>query len=130
MTDDVARLTELNTRFIDACQRSSGTHPKTTPPLSAPCRSGSWTDLKPILSPGFTYMDGRTGQVDDLEKYAKDLDGVTDLSLAIDQVVVHVDGDAAIVAARTTSDTRPGRFNRYLDPYERRAGGGGGIHEQ
>jgi hypothetical protein len=103
-TTDVAQLTELNTRFIDACRR------------------GSWADLQPILSPNFSYLDGRTGQVDDIEKYAKDLDGVPDPALEIDQVVVHVDGNTAIVSARAFADTRPGRFNRYLDTYERRDG--------
>jgi ketosteroid isomerase-like protein len=39
-------------------------------------------------------------------------------ALAIDQVVVHVDGDTAVVSAR--SSRQPGTYSRYLDTYERR----------
>jgi hypothetical protein len=35
-------------------------------------------------------------------------------------VRVHIDGDTAVVSARSFS--RPGRFNRYVDTYERRDG--------
>jgi ketosteroid isomerase-like protein len=41
-------------------------------------------------------------------------------TLTIDQVVVHVCGDTAIVSAR--SNVQPGRYSRYLDTYERRDG--------
>jgi hypothetical protein len=43
-----------------------------------------------------------------------------------DQVVIHVDGDTAIVSARS----RPcaGHYNRYLDSYRRRGDGWVCVH--
>jgi ketosteroid isomerase-like protein len=102
MADDVATLTELNERFIEAV------------------RQGSWEMLEPILSPGFTYLDGNTGQTRDLPPYREMLAANPAPDLAIDQLAVHVDGDAAIVSARTASATRSGRHSRYLDSYQRR----------
>jgi ketosteroid isomerase-like protein len=101
--DDVAVLRELNERFIEAC------------------RQGSWDMLAPILAPGFAYLDGNTGDTMDRELYAKAMQTGGDApNLTIDQVVVHVDGDAAVVSAR--SSLMPGRYSRYVDSYERRDG--------
>jgi hypothetical protein len=47
-------------------------------------------------------------------------------ALAIDQLSVHVDGDAAVVSARTSR--LPGSYSRYVDTYERREGGWVRIH--
>ena len=102
MDNDVAVLTELNDRFIEAF-----------------CK-GSWEILEPILSPGFAYLNGRTGEVTRLPAYIENLRANPQPTLVIDQVVVHVDGDAAMVSARTNS--RPGRYSRYVDSYERRDG--------
>jgi hypothetical protein len=101
-TDDTDTLTELNARFIEAF------------------RQGSWELLQPILSPSFSYLDGVTGEVWSHERYISDLEANPSPSLAIDQLAVHVDGDTAVVSARTSS--RSGRHNRYVDTYERRDG--------
>jgi hypothetical protein len=106
--DDVKVLTELNLRFIDAC------------------RKGSWELLEPILSPAFRYLDGATGEVWEPQRYIDDLRDNPLPTLGIDQVAVHVDGDAAIVSAR--SFTGPERSSRYLDTYERRADGWVCVH--
>jgi len=95
-------LTELNRRFIEAC------------------RHGSWETLEPVLSPSFRYLDGATGELWDLPRYIEDLRTNPLPTLGIDQIVVHVDGDAAAVSARSSS--RPGHFNRYVDSYHRRGG--------
>jgi len=100
--DDTKVLLELNERFIESF------------------RQGSWEMLEPILSPSFTYLDGNTGEVTEIESYAKSLQSGAVPTLTIDQVVVHVDGDAAIVSARTS--VQPGRYSRYVDSYERRDG--------
>ena len=100
--DDTAVLLELNERFIEAF------------------RHGSWEMLAPILSPSFAYLDGNTGELTYRDAYAKSLDGSPVPDLAFDQVAVHVDGDAAIVSARTS--VQPGRYSRYVDSYERRDG--------
>jgi hypothetical protein len=105
--DDLATLTELNLRFVDAF------------------RKGSWELLEPILSPSFSYLDGATGAVWDRERYIADV-RIGQPTIGIDQVTVHVDGDAAVVSAR--SFTRPGAFNRYVDTYERRANGWRCVH--
>jgi ketosteroid isomerase-like protein len=99
---DTQVLLELNDQFIEAF------------------RKGSWKMLEPILSPSFAYLDGNTGEVTELEAYAKSLDGSPVPDLTFDQVVVHVDGDAAVVSARTS--VTPGRYSRYVDSYERRDG--------
>ncbi len=98
--DDETTLIEQNRCFIEAC------------------RHGSWSMLQPILSSSFSYLDGGTGEVWDMDRYIADLQGNPAPTLAIDQVVVHVDGNAAVVSARAR--TGPERSNRYLDTYERR----------
>jgi hypothetical protein len=105
--DDRAALTELNLRFVDAFRR------------------GSWELLAPILSPSFSYLDGATGEVWDRARYVADV-RKGQPTIGIDQVVVHVDGDVAVVSAR--SFTRPGMFNRYVDSYQRRANGWLCVH--
>jgi hypothetical protein len=106
--DDVSELTELNRRFIDAF------------------RHGSWVELQPILSERFSYLDGATGQPWSRERYVQNLDGHPLPELAIDGLVIHVDGDVAVVSAR--SSRSPGRYARYLDTYERRAEGWRCVH--
>lgn len=106
--DDTAVLTELNVRFIDAF------------------RQGWWELLEPILSSSFVYLDGATGEVVDLERYRENLLSNPLPSLAVDQVVVHADGNTAVVSARTS--TRPGRYSRYVDTYERREDGWICVH--
>ena len=105
--DDTAALTKLNEQFIEAFRR------------------GSWELLEPILSPGFAYLDGVTGEVWEHERYVESLRSNPSPSLAIDQVVVHLDGDTAIVSARTT---RPDRTGRYVDTYARRPEGWRCVH--
>jgi hypothetical protein len=106
--DDRQTLLELNDRFIDAF------------------RNGSWEQLRPILSPSFAYLDGATGEIWEQERYIENLDGNPSPALAIDQVSVHVDGDTAVVSARTSR--QPGRFARYVDTYERRDEGWLCVH--
>jgi len=106
--DDTKVLTELNLRFIDAF------------------RQGSWELLEPILASSFAYLDGATGEVWEQKRYIDNLRGNPLPSLAIDQVVVHADGNTAVVSARTS--TRPGRYNRYVDTYERREDGWICVH--
>ena len=98
--DDTQALTDLNLQFIEAF------------------RQGSWDLLEPILSPSFSYLDGATGEVWAHERYVENLRSNPSPSLAIDQVAVHVDGNAAVVSARTSR--QPGRYGRYVDTYERR----------
>ncbi len=74
---------------------------------------GSWQLLEPILSPSFSYLDGATGEVSDQKRYIEDLRRIPLPTIGIDQVVVHVDGDVAVVSAR--SFTMPEKFNRYID---------------
>jgi hypothetical protein len=105
---DADALTQLNLRFIEAF------------------RQGSWELLEPILSPSFSYLDGATGEVWSHERYVESLRENPSPALAIDQVVVHVDGDSAVVSARTSR--RPGRYSRYVDTYERRDGGWLCVH--
>lgn len=100
--DDTEALTELNDQFIEAF------------------RQGSWELLQPILSPAFSYLDGATGEVWEHERYVENLRSHPSAALAIDQLVVHVDGNTAVVSARTTR--QPGKFGRYVDTYERRDG--------
>ena len=54
----------------------------------------------------------------DQDRYIKELQDNPLASLAIHEVMVHVDSDVAIVSARTS--TRPDRYNRYIDTYARR----------
>ena len=106
--DEIQQLTDLNLQFIDAF------------------RKGSWEILEPILSPSFAYLDGATGEVWSQERYIEDLRSSPLPAIGIDQVVIHVDGDVAVVSAR--SFTRPGRYNRYVDTYERREKGWLCVH--
>jgi Domain of unknown function (DUF4440) len=101
-------LTELNLQFIEAF------------------RQGSWELLEPILSPSFSYLDGTTGEVWAHQRYVDNLREHPAPALTIDQLSVHVDGDAAVVSARTSR--QPGNYNRYVDTYERRDGSWVCIH--
>jgi hypothetical protein len=104
---DTARLEELNERFIEAFRR------------------GSWELLEPILAPTFAYLDGATGEVWEHERYIDSLRHPAP-ALALDQVVIHVDGDTAVVSGRTSR--QPGTYRRYLDTYQRRADGWLCVH--
>jgi hypothetical protein len=99
--DDVTVLTELNEQFIEAC------------------RKGDWDLLEPILSPSFVEVHGMTGNVTELKPYSEDLKANPIPALQIDQVHVHVDGNSAVVSARTHWGT-PGLYGRYADTYEKR----------
>ncbi len=106
--DDTETLTTLNLQFIEAF------------------RQGSWELLKPILSPSFSYLDGVTGETWARERYVDNLQGNPSPALAIDQLAVHVDGDTAVVSARTAR--QPGSYSRYVDTYERRERGWLCVH--
>ena len=107
--DDVSQLLALNDRFIDAF------------------RHGSWEMLRPILSPSFGYIDGLTGEIWARQQYIDDIDGRPVPELSIDQVAVHVDGNTAVVSARSLG--RPGGSDaRYMATYERRADGWCCVH--
>jgi hypothetical protein len=106
--DDIETLTELNRRFIEAF------------------RLGSWEHLQPILSPSFSYLDGAAGEVWTQERYRADLLNNPLPSLGIDEVIVHVDGDVAVLSAR--SSLSPGQHNRYVDTYVRSDDGWRCIH--
>jgi hypothetical protein len=105
---DIAQLTELNAQFIDAF------------------RIGSWDRLRPVLSPAFSYIDGDTGEVWSEPRYIDDIEGKPMPTIGIDQLAIHVDGDVAVVSARTF--TQRGRYNRYVDTYERRPEGWRCVH--
>ena len=98
--DDEAVLRVLNEQFIEAF------------------RQGSWETLAPVLSDSFAYLDGATGDVWPHERYVDDLRANPSPALRIDQVVVHIDGDTAVVSARTSRGS--GRYGRYVDTYARR----------
>jgi hypothetical protein len=106
--DDRQLLEELNEQFIEAFRR------------------GAWEVLEPILAPSFSYLDGASGEVWEHERYVDNLQSNPHSSLALDQVVIHVDGDTAVVSGRTSR--QPGRYSRYLDTYERRAEGWRCVH--
>jgi hypothetical protein len=108
VVDDIETLMGLNLRFIEAFRR------------------GSWELLQPILTPSFSYLDGDTGEVWTEEQYVEDLRNHALPALQIDQVVVHVDGDIAVVSAR--SSTSPERHHRYIDTYLRGDGGWRCMH--
>jgi len=99
MDDDVKVLTELNLQFIDAW------------------RKGSWDLIEPILAPTFQYLDGTTGEVTDLAEYEESIRAHPVPTISIDQVVVHVAGDTAVVSARSTRNHE--RYTRYVDTYAR-----------
>jgi hypothetical protein len=106
--DDATRLQELNEQFIEAF------------------RQGNWELLEPILAPSFSYLDGASGEVWEHERYVDTLRSHPVPALALDQVVIHVDGDTAVVSGRTSR--QPGTFRRYLDTYERRRDGWRCVH--
>jgi ketosteroid isomerase-like protein len=106
--DDTAALTRLNDQFIEAF------------------RQGSWELLQPILSPDFSYLDGATGDVWSHERYVDNLRSNPSTALTFDQLRIHVDGNTAVVSARTTR--QPGRYGRYVDTYERRGDGWLCVH--
>jgi ketosteroid isomerase-like protein len=98
--DDEAVLRELNEQFVEAV------------------REGSWEALEPIVADSFSYLDGATGDVWPHERYVHNLRANPFPALQVDQVVVHVDGDTAVVSARTSRGR--GRYGRYVDTYARR----------
>ena len=106
--DDETKLEELNEQFIEAFRR------------------GAWELLEPILAPSFSYLDGASGEVWEHERYVDALRNHPAPMLALDQVVIHVDGDTAVVSGRTCR--QPGTFRRYLDTYERRPDGWRCVH--
>jgi Domain of unknown function (DUF4440) len=106
--DDADELAQLNERFIDAF------------------RQGSWELLAPVLAPSFAYLDGATGEVWEHTRYVENLRSHPAPALALDQVVIHVDGDTAVVSGRTSRE--PGTYRRYLDTYERRPDGWRCVH--
>ncbi|MGI8678842.1 MAG: nuclear transport factor 2 family protein [Jatrophihabitans sp.] len=102
--DDCSVLAEQNDHFIEAC------------------RLGSWEMLRVILADDFAYLDGRTGETWDEERYIADLQTNPAPSLQIDELAIHVAGETATVSARSYSATRRGRGSRYVDTYARRDG--------
>jgi hypothetical protein len=106
--DDIETLMGLNLRFIEAVRR------------------GSWELLQPILTPSFSYLDGATGEVWTEARYVEDLRDNALPTLQIDQVVVHVDGDVAVVSARSSTSAQ--RHNRYVDTYMRGEDGWRCVH--
>ena len=106
--DDKQSLSRLNEQFIEAF------------------RQGSWDLLEPILSASFSYLDGVTGEEWTHERYVENLRANPAPALAIDQLAVHVDGNTAVVSARTSRE--PGKYRRYVDTYARRDGGWLCIH--
>jgi uncharacterized protein DUF4440 len=105
---DIEALTRLNDQFVEAFRR------------------GSWELLEPILSPSFSYLDGASGEVWPHERYVENLRANPIPELKIDQIAIHVDGDTAVVSAR--SFRQPGSYARYVDTYERRDGGWLCVH--
>jgi hypothetical protein len=106
--NDADELAELNERFIEAF------------------RQGSWELLAPVLAPSFAYLDGATGEVWEHTRYVESLRSHPAPALALDQVVIHVDGDTAVVSGRTSRE--PGTYRRYLDTYKRQAEGWRCVH--
>jgi hypothetical protein len=106
--DDTEELERLNEQFIEAF------------------RQGSWELLEPILAPSFSYLDGATGDVWEHTRYVDNLRSHPASALTLDQVVIHIDGDTAIVSGRTSR--QPGTNRRYLDTYQRRSEGWRCIH--
>ncbi len=106
--EDNIQLKEVNEQFIEAF------------------RQGSRELLEPILAPTFSYLDGSTGEVWEHARYVDSLRSHPAPALELDQVVIHVDGDTAIVSGRTNRGA--GNYKRYLDTYERRADGWRCVH--
>jgi len=89
-------------------------------------RQGSWELLAPILTPSFSYLDGTTGEVWTLSRYIESLRSHPVANLTLDQVMIHVDGETAVVAGRTS---RPaGGCRRYLDTYTHTPDGWRCVH--
>jgi hypothetical protein len=59
-------------------------------------------------------------------RYIEDLRNNPLLTLRIDEVVIHVADDVAVVSAR--SSTSPERLNRFVDTYERGEDGWRCVH--
>jgi hypothetical protein len=97
--NDTEVLEQLNVQFIDAF------------------RKGSWEVLGPILTPTFKYLSGATGEIQELPEYIEDLQTNPGPTIEIDQVVIHLDGDSAVVSSRVTADHQ--RYSRYVDSYHR-----------
>ena len=97
--DDTQRLTELNEQFIGGF------------------RTGSLEQVDAVLAPDFVYLDGVTAETRDRSAYLATMTGPSP-TLAVDQVVVHVSGDVAVVAGRITRDGAT--FRRYVDTWARR----------
>jgi hypothetical protein len=106
--DDVSDLRELNEWFIEAI------------------RKGSWDMLGQILSPSFVCLNAVTGEIIDRQEYI-DAAKVPEPGLSIDQVNVHVDGNAAVVSARSLR-VPGGRYIRYADTYDRSPEGWRCVH--
>jgi Domain of unknown function (DUF4440) len=106
--DDAAELERLNEQFIDAV------------------RQGSWEVLAPVLAPSFAYLDCATGEVWEQKRYVDNLRSHPVPTLVLDQVVIHVDRDLAVVSGRTSR--QPGTYRRYLDTYERGPEGWRCVH--
>lgn len=106
--DDRTQLEELNEQFIEAF------------------RQGAWELLEPILAPSFSYLDGASGEVWEHDRYVDSLRSNPVPGLALDQVVIHIDGDKAVVSGRTSR--QPGSYRRYLDTYERGPDGWRCVH--
>jgi len=100
-TNDHETLRALNDQFIEAF------------------RIGSWSTLEPVLAAGFRYLDGASGEVWEMPRYIESVGAHPDAQLRIDQVVIHLDGDVAVVSARSI---RSDRSSRYVDSYHRREG--------
>lgn len=62
-----------------------------------------------------------TGRISDVNVYAATVTGNRAPARSIDDVNVHVDGNTAVVSARTHWG-EPGTFRRYADTRERRDG--------
>ena len=106
--DDVAALEELNAQFIEAF------------------RQGSWELLEPLLAPGFSYLDGASGEVWAHDRYVEALRSNRAPGLLLDQVVIRVAGDIAIASGRTFRP--PKTYRRYLDTYARLPEGWRCVH--
>ena len=108
MNDDGSVLAELNEQFIEAFRR------------------GSWELLEPVLASGFSYLDGATGEVWAHERYVDALRSNPAPGLVLDQVVIHVAGDTAVISGRTFRP--PETYRRYADTYARLAEGWRCVH--
>ena len=106
--DDTTRLRDLNEQFIEAFRR------------------GDWGLLEPILASSFSYLDGASGEVWEHERYVDSLRSHPAPELALDQVMIHIDGGTVVVSGRTSR--QPGSYRRYLDTYERRRDGWRCVH--